>query len=202
MKNKNTKGSSTVEAALIFPIIFIAIILIFYFGILIFQNISSIAASMDAANFIASNWDYIDDTSVEEAETAKDLIRYDYYKNKNIIGIYTDLFLGIFNMGSENHKKQIAEKIAQNKVGVIPSYFESSKSPVKVEKNSNLLVSSIDIYINKKYFNPLYKMINLNGFTLSKEYEYDAKASSLMTSPAEFIRNVNFIKYVIEDINN
>jgi hypothetical protein len=42
-------------------------------------------------------------------------------------------------------------------------------------------------------------MINFDGFTLSKEYEYDAKASSVMTNPAEFIRNVNFIKYIIND---
>ena len=201
-KCKYIKGSSTVEAALIFPIIFIAIILIFYFGILMFQNISSIAASMDAANYIASNWEYIDDSNGEEVKSAKDIIKYEHYEKKNIVGIYADLFLGMFNVDNneDNPKKQIADEIAQNKIGVIPSYFVDSKSlPLKVEKNSNLLISTIDVYINKKYFNPLYKMINFDGFTLSKEYEYDAKASSVMTNPAEFIRNVNFIKYIIND---
>jgi len=191
---KRSKGSSTVEAALIFPLIFIIIVFIIYIGILQFQNISSIAASMDAANYIAYNWRFLDNGN-SDPENADEMIDKSYYEERDIINVYADSIVDILNIN--NSKKDKAQEIAEHKIGVVPSYFSKSM-PINVEKKGNIFLSSIEVQIDKRYFNPFSKITGLIGFNTSEEYKYNAKATSVITSPSEFMRNIDFIDYIIE----
>lgn len=195
-KRNKTKGSTTVEAALIFPLIFIGLILIFYMGILQFQNISSIAASMDAANYISSNWRYLDSDS-EKPRNAEDIIKGEYYKERHIFDIYSD---AIGQFIDSNSKLKAAERFAMEKTGVATSYFErDEQKPVKVEKNNGLLVNTIEIKIDKTYFNPIMRYTRIGQITTKEEYKYNAKVVNTITNPTEFIRNLDFILYMVNE---
>lgn len=196
-KSNNIKGSTTVEAALIFPIIFIALILIFYMGILQFQNISSIAASMDAANYISSNWRYLDSQS-EKPKNAEDIINSEYYKNKHIWDVYGDAIERVFESKS---KIGVANEVAAEKIGVVPSYFEKGKqsNTDMVHVNNGFLVNTVEVSVDKTYFNPLMRFTRIGQITTKEEYNFNAKAVSTITNPTEFIRNLDFILYIVDE---
>lgn len=194
---KQIKGSTTVEAALIFPLIFIALIFIFYMGILQFQNISSIAASMEAANYISSNWRYLDSQS-EKPKNAEDIINSEYYKNKHIWDVYGDTIERVIESKS---KIDVANQVAADKIGVVPSYFEKGKQSTydMVHVNNGFLVNTVEVSVDKTYFNPLMRFTRIGQITTKEEYNFNAKAVSTITNPTEFIRNLDFILYIVDE---
>lgn len=193
---KKDKGMFTVEAVLIFPVIFLSILAIIYISILKYQNVVSLTEATRSANRVSAYWSYLGDDNPPALRpssevTAEDLITKDMYENRPIYRIIE----AVVKTGKReaNGQKYLDSRIKGIKFN---PYSVSKDHYATLSFETFFLVSYIKVTVNKEYTNPLGKMLSMFGIGSSSLYEDHSTA--VMTNTPEFIRNWDTIVQVGE----
>lgn len=184
------EGSMTVEASMIFPAIFYCTLAILFFAMLIYQTVLSSHAAAQAAERAAAFWD----NSHKEAVTGA-------YGKGQRDGMYWRLlddrlldkvFGGGF--GGENHMVKLPAASASNSLPerkltraarLVPDAFHG-----KMSYENGLLDRRITAELDKPLYQAMFR--NMAGREISNE----GQAASAVVEPVEFIRTVEFARYM------
>ena len=188
---KDTRGSFTFEATLVFPAVFLFTLMGVFLCIIIFQMGTAHYVAEKAASQVAYTWN----NSNKDLETGEfDKQFYTGLENDGADGLYWRLFdndiLQIFGLGglftSENgpYAKKMDSAITK---------YNNSMS-VEIDQKNNLIYSEIEVKAKTTLFLPPYlkKIMGINSEQLT------ATSSRVVTDTPELIRTFNFSKYVWE----
>jgi len=195
---KNNKGLFTVELTLIFPVIFLAILAVLYMSIIHYQNIITSAVAMQSANRIAAYWQYIGDESTEMLDgsrsgSAQQLLIESDFKHR-------DPYRSIID-GNRGNRTRAGQVYANSLIKALPSYYsDGSDAQIQVKKAGCFLMPYIEVTTERQYLNPLGR--SFEQFGIGSREQRTVRATAPLTSNAEFVRNIDFMKEMIEDMQD
>ncbi len=174
---KNTKGSFTVEASLVFSVVFIMVAAFVYIFTIMYQyvNVQSIAdeaVTKGAYYYVNQTGESYCSDSINEMYWRI----YDTNKNKKVSGI-------------NNYVNKLLSK----------SMFPSENN-VSVDTYNKILMKNLQIEIQEKYPLPVGNMFDIFG--LSSVLSLKAMSNSPLDDNAEFIRNMDIVKDIWSCIQN
>lgn len=195
----NHRGSFTIEASLIFPVIFLITVAILFFSIFIYQKVTLHFLATETAEKIAFVWDNsYRDINTGEVETGqKDPL---YWRTFN------DNKVDLLDMMME--KERASMEIDQN--GNVVLSDNNKLNNLKLEKAAeliprgisgkisyqNLLVErTIQVELETTFSNPILSLFYKNEII-------SAKATAKIAEPTQFIRNVDFILIYAQEIKH
>lgn len=193
---KKEKGMFTVEAVFVIPIMLLSIFAIIYLSVVHYQNIVAVAEATRSANRVASYWSYIGTSNppaLIDGTEAENIITQDSYTDRSpyrfIIetGSAIDGSFGGLSKRRDNGQHYASERVA----GLKFDTYSTGAVNAKLKTEVGFLSSYVVVSVNKGYKNPLGSLLEVLGVGDSTSYESQAK--SLITSPSEFIRNVDMI---------
>ena len=190
-KEKKQKGMFTVEAVFIVPLMIICTLGIIYLSILLYQNTVAVAEGTRAINRSAAYWSYIDQENppaLTSSAEAKALITKEMYLARSPYRFIAESFM---TRGSQRMRN--SEQYAKTRVAGIPfqAYSTWNGADVEVRASYGFLSSALEVTVNKKYINPLGNLLNRIG--VGRRQNYAATTRAPVTSPTEFIRNVDVL---------
>lgn len=217
MKKKRT-GVITVEAIMVMPIVIGVILLLYSIIVIQYNNILFRTAAIQATNRIAANWSQIDgrdytildedknpvivfsgQTSVTPGRTGKNVITSASYQENDPYAT----ILGLVNVG-EKSKMQKAENyldyMMNQAYGERFDLLELERESDPEKKIGALEVifgGNFKVTVTNTYRNALLDIMKGFGYDLSKSNTVTIKAS--FNDPVEFIRNIDFVKEMIQD---
>lgn len=193
---KHNKGVFTVELTLIFPVIFLAILAVLYMSIIHYQNMITSAVAMQSANRIAAYWQYIGDESTEmldgtrSGSAAQLLIESDFK--------HRDPYRNIID-GNKGNRTRAGQVYANSLIGGLPSFYsDGSDAQIQVKKAGCFLMPYIEVTTERQFINPLGR--SFEQFGIGDREQRKVRATAPLTSNAEFVRNIDFMQEVIEDM--
>lgn len=150
--NKKEKGSATVEAAMIFPLIMFVMFGIIYLTIVHYQNNVMIAESIRAMNRAGAYWQYIDMAMVQDGEKKK--IDYVDYDGTNVVFPFDDRVPaeGIINfrtIAKRNAYRTIIDVISEG-VSKISDKIQLTKKKSNATKYVKSRIANVKF---KQYYN-------------------------------------------------
>ena len=191
---RSEKGIFTVELAIIFPVIFLSILVIIFMSIVHYQNIATSAAVMQSANRISAYWQYIGDGSMEmlngtRGESAATLLIQDDFKHRDPYRAIIDTKKG--------GRIQAGQEYANSLIYGLPSFYSSSRDAhIEVKKGGNFIIPYVEVSAERTYTNPLGRLFEPYGVGAREKNTVRAKAP--LTANVEFIRNIDFVGEMIE----
>jgi len=184
------EGSMMLEASLVFPVIFYCTLAILFFAILIYQTVLSSHAASLAAERTAAFWDNSHREAVTGAfEAGQQDGLYWRLSDDRIL----DKVLGI-GFGGENHMVKLPagaagaslpERKLIRTARLVPDAFRG-----KMIYENGLLDRRITAVVDKPFHQAMFR--NIAGREISNE----GQAVSAVVEPAEFIRTVEFARYM------
>lgn len=167
------RGSLTVEAALVVPIVIIAVLVMLYVMLIMFQ-----ACIMQlTANSIA-------ETAAEQAVSPNKSI-YSEVISKNQI-----IHEGLYRRWSQGIRQQELEAEARN-ILKANSILESEDTRIEIKSSNHIITQGVIVRLDCKYKNPLSTLTAIWG--LKKEIGITVCAKATVDDPVEFTRNCDFI---------
>lgn len=170
------KGSITVEASIIVPIVILSISAVIYMGLLLYQRALIQSAAEMAAEAGASVWA----SGINEIQTGKP--GADGFGK---VGLYRR----IFDSGKENRletiRKYAADTAKKNEL------LHPVNSEVEVELKDYAVCRKLEVRIDHQYSLPLGSFLRVFGG--SGMIKMSVKAVSSIDEPVELIRNTDFI---------
>ena len=190
-KHGRARGSVTVEAVFVIPIMIFSIFAIIYLSVLLYQNTVTMAEATRSANRIASYWSYIDGynpPALTDGTSASELINKDSYTRRSPYRFIVETLATLGGLRMQNGRQY-----AETQVEGIPfeAYTDGSGAHTQVEARYGFLSSYIEVSFEKHYINPLGTLLARIG--VGEKQDYSAKATALITNPTEFIRNVDIL---------
>lgn len=185
VEGRENKGSITVEAAIIVPVIILCIAAAVYFGMLLQQKAAIQAAAENAAEAGALAWASGNDmplTGKPVCEAGKKL----------------DLYRRLFDSDRENRLRNIekyADELAERNELIRPV-----DTFVTAEIKDYIFYKKLEVNISRSYKNPLGGLFGLFGG--SRLIGMSATAVSTVDEPAELIRTTDFILDVEKKLEN
>jgi hypothetical protein len=173
---RDEKGSSIVEAAIIFPLIFLVIMAVIYISIIFYQRTYIRAAADLGAKRAASVFDNQRKDFATGAVKITDL---------GAGGLYQ----GIYDFNEDEKIRKAEETIKSWTSGL--SIIKSVEETVKVEPVNYIIYKKIRVDIEEKYHIPFGKFLSIFG--MSEYFTIKASSEETVNSQAEFIRNVDFL---------
>lgn len=219
---KKRKGSTALEATMIFPFIMFIFFGIIYFTLVHYQNVAMISESMRAMNRAGAYWQYIDmdaegkhvkyegdkipipfDNSIE----GKRLINPAMLKYRNvyrtIIDVVAEGFSKFFNtpVGDRkyNAKQYVSSRIAGVKFKMYRSENEADVIGNVGGEGFMFVGPDLSIVVHRTYINPLH---GLSTFFLGENNPFGNKdgklgkeitVKSIISNQSEFIRNLDAV---------
>lgn len=171
------KGSATVEASLIFPVIFLIGVAIIYFSMILYQKAYIQSLADNASQKGAASW----------TNPKTDIYTGNVPKASLGDG---GLYWRLFDFSSEAKRKKIEEYIT-NRIAAHAAMGLSKPPVVSVELDNYVVYKVLKINIDVSYKIPVGNLLKMFG--LSNEYRFSAKSSAVIHEPAEFIRNTDFV---------
>ena len=182
------KGSFTVEAALVLPIVFLTFFAIIIVSIVHYQNVVTSAAVMQSATEIASAWEYLGDGAsvlTNNSTPSGQLSDNDPYRF-------------IFDSKNAARSSNARDYVYGLATGIpINDYSDTLDiGAISVNKTGNILFSYIEVSVKKSYTNPFGNLLSSLG--VGAQFDSTRTASAILTNPTEFIRNIDFLVEVVE----
>lgn len=189
----NERGGFTIEASLTFPIIFLILIALLFASVFIYQKAYLYYLASVTAENAAANWN----NSWKETPTGSySLGEYDglYWRftDDQILDILTSksAYNDSYNTTDESFKDNLVNKKLKKASELIPKGIEGT-----LKYENKLIERKIIVELSAPLELPLVSRIFGN--------EVRATASSTVTEPVEFIRNIDLItKYSDKYLNN
>lgn len=185
VEGRHNKGSITVEASIIVPIIILSISAVIYMGLLLYQRALVQSAAEIAAEAGAAAWA----SGVNEIGMGKP--RPDSFeKNK----LYRRLFDGDREARLECIKSYALSMASRNEL------LHPTESAIEAVIKDYAVCRKLEVKIVKYYSMPLGKFLRLFGG--SGIIEMHVKATSSIDEPAELIRTTDFILDIEKKLEN
>ena len=208
--NKNKykhPGMFTMEATLIFPLIFFILFGFLYLSVILYQNAVMTAESLRAMNRAGAYYQYLEDENPKafnESIVAKDLITVEDLKNRNKFRSIFD-FLGnelcVFLGSTPKKRVESATKyVKARQMNLGFDLFAKSKENngakvAQVERDDHLFFGdALRVDITKSYINPLKKQVDRGlGLFMDEFAESKVVLTSVINKQSEFVRDVDAI---------
>lgn len=174
---KNTKGSFTVEASLVFSVVFLMVAAFVYLFVIMYQYVNVQSIADEAATKGA--YYYVNETAE----------KYSSYKINELYWRIYDTDKGKKVNAISNYVNKLLDK------SVFPA-----ENKVYVNTKNKILMKNINIEIQEEY--PLTVGNMLDIFGLSPVLSLRAVSTSPMDDNAEFIRNMDIVKDIHNCIQN
>lgn len=189
----NNTGSMTVEASLMFPIIILAIVVVIYICILLYQYAYLQSVANHVAERGASCWNNIAKMEIDtdnyrlktgELKYSEELLEADLYwtnKSEKIkkLKIYT-----IHKLKKRNILKSEVSKLNIDDV-------TNTKGKVDIWIKDYIVYKELNVIINDSYKIPLGSSFKIFG--VNNKYNINVHSKAVINEPLEFIRNTDFI---------
>ena len=174
---KSRKGSFTVEASIVLPVVLTIVITFVYFCMLFYQKTYVQAMADLAAQNAAGMWDsphkdmFLQQIDIEEIKDIRPYWR-------------------IYDTERKNKEKKVDEFI---KYSILKySLFKSETNfQVKTRVEDSILYKKVIVEVTHAYKLPAGSL--LKAFGLKTDYEIKAHSQSVINDPSEFIRNTDFV---------
>lgn len=199
LHQKKEKGMFTVEAVFVIPVMLLIVFAIIYLSVVHYQNVVAVAEATRSANRVASYWSYIggDNPAAlqtgEHAPSGKDLITKKMYTDRSpyrfIIetgSAYVSDFPGL-GARRKNGQAYADARMA----GLKFNPYSDGAQRADLSTQVGFLSSYVTVTVKKHYLNPLGSLLQALG--VGDAASYESKAEALITSPSEFIRNIDLI---------
>lgn len=173
-KKESSRGSVTVEAAVIVPVVMISVIVMIYLLLLVFQS----CILQVTANHIAERA-----AGVYNVSTADLMTGSISAKNISQLGIYR-------RWSSELQQKKGLEHEA-GQLLQRNSILKSNSLLVDIEERGTPIARSVSVRLKISYDSPLGSFLKIWG--LGDKIHLTAESKATVKDPAEFIRNTDYI---------
>ena len=226
--NKKSKGSLTVEAAMIFPLIMFVMFAIIYLTIIHYQNNVMIAESIRAMNRAGAYWQYadmdkfgkkIDDTTsntpapFDSSIPHNGIINIEMIKKRNayrtIIDLVSEAVSKVTGNAIGGKKANSKQYVDANISGVQFKQYRDSKNKDVIGDVSGegfmFFGEDLGVEVGRAYINPLLRLSKLflgSNSVMENAMKKDIKVSSIISNQAEFIRNIDTIYDLGSNIYN
>ena len=226
--NKKKKGSLTVEAAMIFPLIMFVMFAIIYLTIVHYQNNVMIAESIRAMNRAGAYWQYADmDKFGKKIEnTASNtpapfdsslphngIINIEMIKNRNayrtIIDVVSEAISKVSGSAIGGKKVNTKQYVDANVSGVQFKQYRDSDNKDTISdvlgEGFMFFGDDLGVEVGRAYINPLLRLSKLflgSNSAMERAMKKDIKVSSIISNQAEFIRNIDTVYDLGSNIYN
>ena len=185
-KNKHFKGSVVVEAAIYLPFVFMAILVVFMYASMLYQQVVLQSVSQQVANFCSMQLRDPGFKRLLENNEYSDITILDYSRNYP----YRYLF-------KNNTNKEVLINIAKQ---LVDKSIIGNTSNLKIEiKQSNYLITNSYLVLISQQFN---SPIDLSLLGLPKNFEIKEQSLIRVVDQAEFIRNSDLAFELVKKIDN
>ena len=199
---KKFRGAYTVEAAFIIPLMIISIFAIIYLSVAHYQSIVSVAEATRSANRVASYWSYIgfaNPPALRDSDDVKasEIITASMYDKRSPYRFITELISESAGQKGNGMRINNGKKYTNSRISGIKfdTYSDPSyKDKAEIKTEMGFLSSYVTVTVQKRYINPLGRMMEIIGVGETKSFE--SKSNALITNPSEFIRNIDTITQV------
>ncbi len=174
---KNSKGSFTVEASMVFSVVFLMVAAFVYLFVIMYQYVNAQSVANEAATKGA--YYYVNQTSEKYSSYKINEMywrMYDTSKNKKVSAI-----------------SDYVNKLLNNSILL-------TENNITVNTNSKILMKNLRIEIQEKYPLPVGNLFDIFG--LSPVLSLKAVSTSPLDDNAEFIRNLDIVKDIRNCIQN
>ncbi|WP_411349340.1 TadE/TadG family type IV pilus assembly protein [Paenibacillus sp. WLX2291] len=185
---KNTRGSFTIEASLVFPIILFTTLLLLFFCMVLYQNTMLKQAASKTSERAAYSWDnsHKDVTTGAVPEGQNDGL---YWRLTS-----DDMLSKLFGWAGSAQPTEVSipggsgGSLPEQKLSAAASWVPGEMSG-NIKYDNGVLVRSIETTLSRPVsFAPLERQL---GHSLSQEIS----AGAVVVEPVEFIRNVELMRY-------
>lgn len=183
MKNNklfNQRGSFTVEAALLLPIVFAVLIMLMYICVILYNRTQLAAVGHDVS----------ERTSMMLSAPNINIDSGSMITNNNL---YSRLF-------ATNTQSKINDVKAYFEKRKLDIGFLDPKSDVSIGYNNYLFYRKIKIKIENHYDFPLKGLLQLIGF--SGTYNDAVEVNLIVNDPVEVTRNIDFVSYAFDELGH
>jgi hypothetical protein len=170
------KGSITVEAAIVIPIVILSIIAIIYIVFIIYQKAIMQVAVDDAASRGATAWD----KSFNSLETIK--------VEKESLGD-RGLYWRIYD-SEKTSRQQVVTEYLDRRYGRYVILRESGRQS-NVELKDYIVYKKLIVTMESSYRLPIDGLLDMFG--IGNHYTIKVRSEAVVNEPVEFIRNTDFI---------
>jgi uncharacterized protein (UPF0333 family) len=196
---KNHRGSFTIEASLIFPVIFLITVAMLFFSIFIYQKVTLYSLASETAEKAAFVWDnsYRDINTGEYENGQKDPL---YWRTLNdnmtdLVAVMLEEERASVEIDQNGNvvlsdNNSLSNLKLKNAAGLIPRGISG-----KISYQNLLVERTIEVELETVFKNPIL------GIFFKKEI-ISAKATAKVTEPTQFIRNVDFIFIYAQELKH
>ncbi len=188
---KHEQGSFTIEASLLFPIIFLLLVFLIFVSIYLYQKVSLYYMASDAAEKVAFNWSnsHKDPITGELKSNEYDDLYWRLTSN-NVMDIIANnqepMNKSVYVLPSKNSPNEMNKlSLPMKKMAFIASTLPENLTG-EIEYSHHLTSSSITVTLETPINLPLF-VSRIFGERVS------ARASVDITDPVEFIRNIDIL---------
>jgi hypothetical protein len=185
VENAKNRGSITVEASIIVPVIILCIAAVAYMGLLLQQKAAIQSAAESAAEAGALAWSSGTDLPFEGKPGVEDIKKPKLYRR-------------LFDSEKESRLGDV-EEYAQ-KLAARNELLKPVNTSVSAELKDYVIYKKLVVSVSKSYKNPLGRLSGFLG--KSETIDITAVAVSSVDEPAELIRTTDFIIDVEKKLEN
>jgi hypothetical protein len=186
---RSNKGSMTIEAAIVFQVVFLTVIALLFFGLMLYQQSCIQTIAERSVQRGAEVWNC----------PGKDMIMAQITKDrmKDV-----SLYWRIFGMDSARSAKE-------SKIESYAEYYSWNSSvlgrPINIETHVQMtedyvVYKKIRVTVDAYYKNPAGSLLRAFGF--DDRIQLSAHADAVINEPVEFIRSTDFASDVVKEIDN
>lgn len=180
---KSNKGSTTIEAALIFPVIFLTIITLIYVSVFLYEQANVKSLADRAAERGAAIW------KNPESDMYISLVRLGDFK-------YNDPYWRLFDLNKGSKEEKIEEYIKKSLAEYSILRSRDKEGPMNTtdiefsaEVKNYIVYKKLTVTVDKKFKLPLGNGLAFLG--IDNTIKISAKSEALVNEPAEFIRSTD-----------
>lgn len=200
--NNKCRGSFTVEAAIIFPVVFFILLAFIYLGIMHYQNISTGLAIMDSANAGTTGWAFIagDNPRYFSASKGEEKVsESDYSKATPYDSLLENTGLSSARAKKEaNIKAYALKKLSGMDISDFSEKVDSED--ITISYSGTIFMRKISVSATKNFLNPMGNMLEFLG--VASREDRTMHASSTVSDPPDYIRLMDQIWEVAESLKS
>lgn len=181
---ESKKGSTTIEAALIFPIIFLSIIALIFVCIFLYEQAYMKSLADRAAERGAAIW------KNPQSDMTISLVKLEHFKDN-------DPYWRIYDTNKSKKEEKIEQylKKSLSQYSILQSRDKDAPmNTTDIEFSANLknyiVYKKLVVTVKKKFKLPIGNILNVFG--IDNTITIYAESETVINEPAEFIRNADF----------
>lgn len=174
---RTKRGSFTIEAALIFPLLFLVIIATLYICLILYHQVYIQSFADKLAMRAANNWSNSAKRMYDGALTSEG------FRDKAIYWHIIDT--------KQNEKIEKIKEYGKDQYGKHALLFGAGDIRIDVERKRELLIyNRIIIRAEAEMDNPIGDLLKMFG--MGKVLTFSVESDAMVNDPAEFVRNLDF----------